>query len=538
MASALARHLRPDSEEAGESQRSEGGDGWKSAEPRQLAFVFADRPQGDKAHDLQDESDGKRFLEHTAKGSSCRESAAGTAAAGRLMEAVASAGNLAQALLKVLRNKGTPGVDGRSVEQVVEEAPALLPELPKSLLQGTYRPGEIRRVGIPKPGGGQRGLGIPNVGDRWVPQAVLQVREPIFEPRFHRSSHGFRAHRGAHTAIAEAKQYLGEGYRVVVDLDLSKFFDRVHHQRLLSRLRQQVGDERIRNLVRRMLKAKVVMPDGTKVSTEEGTPQGGPLSPLLSNIVLDEWDWELERRGLRFVRYADDCNIFVRSQRAGQRVMASTRRFLERRLRLQIHEAKSSVTQPEKVHFLGFRFGTHSGPNVEVLLSAKTKAKLQARILELTPRHWGRSLRACMEGLNEYFQGWIAYFRICTEVGADEFRRYDAHTRRRLRAIVICQKKRSRFLYRHLVRRGASSAPAAGVAYSGRGVWHRSNRPGMTKAYPNHWFRGQLGSLYDRWHMANLPRQSRASFVWPGEMSIQRAGCEARKSGSVRGAAG
>jgi len=429
---------------------------------------------------------------------------------------VASASNLAQALLNVLRNKGAPGVDGRNVEQVVDEAPAFLPELQQSLLAGTYRPGDIRRVWIPKAGGGERGLGIPNVVDRWVQQAVLQVLEPIFEPRFHRSSHGFRANRGAHTAIAEAKQYLGEGYRVVVDLDLSKFFDRVHHQRLLNRLGEQVGDERILNLVRRMLKAKVVMPDGTKVSTEEGTPQGGPLSPLLSNVVLDEWDWELERRGLRFVRYADDCNIFVRSERAGQRVMSSTRHFLERRLRLQINEAKSSVTQPENVHFLGFRFRANSGPAVEVLISAKTKAKLQTRILELTPRRWGSSLRSCMEGLNEYFQGWMAYFRICTDAGAEEFRRYDAHVRRRLRAVVICQRKRSRFLYRHLVGRRASPAQAAGVAYSGRGVWHRSNRPGMTKAYPNAWFHGQLGSLYDRWRVANpLPQvPSQLTLAW------------------------
>ena len=334
----------------------------KSAEPRQLTFVFAVSPQGDKARDSQDESSGKRFLVHTAKGNGRMVPATCTAVARRLLESVASASNLAQALLNVLRNKGAPGVDGRSVEQVAEVAPALLPELRKSLLGGTYQPGDIRRVWIPKPGGGERGLGIPNVVDRWVQQAVLQVLEPIFEPLFHRSSHGFRANRGAHTAIAEAKQYLGEGYHVVVDLDLSKFFDRVHHQRLLNRLGQQVRDNGVLNLVRQMLKAKVVLPDGTKVSTEEGTPQGGPLSPLLSNIVLDEWDWELERRGLRFVRYADDCNIFVRSQRAGERVMASTRRYLENRLRLQINEAKSSVTQPDKVHFLGFRFGTPSVP--------------------------------------------------------------------------------------------------------------------------------------------------------------------------------
>ena len=479
----------------------------KRAEPRQLDFVFADSPQGDKARDPQDESFGKRFLVHTAESSGRMEPATCTAADRRLPEAVGSASNLAQALLNVLRNKGAPGVDGRSVEQVAEEAPALLPELQKSLLEGACRPGDIRRVWIPKSGGGERGLGIPNVVDRWVQQAVLQILEPIFDPLFHRSSHGFRANRGAHTAIAEAKQYLGEGYRIVVDLDLSKFFDRVHHQRLLNRLRQQVGDERILKLVRLMLKAKVVMPDGTKVAREEGTPQGGPLSPLLSNIVLDEWDWELERRGLRLVRYADDCNIFVRGERAGQRVMASTRRFPERRLRLQINDAKSSVTQPEKVHFLGFRFGTESGPKVEVLLSARTKVKLKTRILELTPRRWGSSLQDCIKGLSEYFQGWIGYFRICTESGADEFRRYDAHARRRLRAIVICQRKRSRFLYRHLVKRGASSAQAAGAAYSGRGVWHRSNRPGLTKAYPNDWFRSQLGSLYDRWQMANAPLQ-------------------------------
>jgi group II intron reverse transcriptase/maturase len=238
------------------------------------------------------------------------------------MESVVSACNLAQALLNVLRNKGAPGVDRRSVEQVVDEAPSLLPELQESLLDGTYQPGDIRRVWIPKPGGGERGLGIPNVVDRWVQQAVLQVLEPIFEPRFHHSSHGFRANRGAHTAIAEAKQYLGEGNRVVVDLDLSKFFDRVHHQRLLNRMGQQVSDVRILNLVRQMLKAKVVLPDGTKVSTEEGTPQGGPLSPLLSNIVLDEWDWELEHRGLRFVRYADDCA--PRAQRAEEGPMCVT----------------------------------------------------------------------------------------------------------------------------------------------------------------------------------------------------------------------
>lgn len=444
---------------------------------RQRAFEFADSPQGGKGQDPRDESRGKRFLLHIAQGKSQGHPPIGAAAeATRLLEAVASPPNLARALLNVLSNKGAPGVDVSSVEEVAAQAPTLLPKPRRALLGGDYRPGDIRRVWIPKPGGGQRGLGIPNVVDRWVQQALLQVLEPSFEPTFHPSSHGFRPARGAHTAIAEAKQHLEQGHRFVVDIDLSKFFDRVHHERLLNRLGQRVRDVRILRLVRQMLKAKVVMPDGTKVATEEGTPQGGPLSPLLSNIVLDEWDRELARRGLAFVRYADDCNIFVRSARAGQRVMNSIRRFLEQRLRRRVNEGKSSVTRPEGVHFLGFRFGTSPGGTVEVLLSVRTEERLKARIRELTPPTWGQSLRTGIEELNRYLEGWMGYFRLCTAEGATVFRRYDAHIRRRLRAIVIHQKKRSRFLYRHLLARGSSPQQAAGAAFSRRGVWHRSNR--------------------------------------------------------------
>ncbi len=482
----------------------------RSTGPRQLTFALADSPKGDKDRVPRDESRGKRYLLHTAKGNGRTDPATCITVAdkGRLLESVASAANLARALLNVLRNKGAPGVDGESVEEVADHAPTLLPKLQTALFQDTYRPGDIRRVWIPKQGGGgQRGLGIPNVVDRWVQQAVLQILEPIFEPTFHPSSHGFRPNRGAHTAIAEAKEHIKEGYRVVVDLDLSKFFDRVHHQRLLNRLEQQVHDSRILDLVKRMLTAKVVMPDGTKVATAQGTPQGGPLSPLLSNVVLDEWDQELGRRGLRFVRYADDCNIFVRSERAGQRVMESTRKFLERKLRLQINEEKSSVTSPENVHFLGFRFSVRDGSHVKVKLSTKTKARLSAKIRELTPRSWGHSLKACFEELNEYCRGWMGHFRICTEEGASEFREFDAHLRRRLRAIIIHQKKRARFLYRHLVKQGVSPKQASGAAYSRRGIWHRSNRPGMTKAYPNAWFVPHWTSLYDLWCQANPPEQ-------------------------------
>ena len=273
----------------------------------------ASPPEGGKSGP-SDESVGRDFLLHTANSKTASDLSASAFDASRLLEAVASPANLATALLNVVRNKGAPGVDGRSVKEVLGSARSLLPRLQRAMLDGTYQPGDIRRVWIPKPGGGERGLGIPNVIDQWVQQAVLQVLEPVFEPTFHLSSHGFRPKRGVHTAIAEAKEYVGDGYEVVGDIDLSKFFDRVHHQRLLSRLGQKVTDSRILKLIGRMLKAKVVMPDGTRVSTEEGTPQGGPLSPLLFNVVLDEFDKELARRGLRFVRYADDCNIFVRSR--------------------------------------------------------------------------------------------------------------------------------------------------------------------------------------------------------------------------------
>ncbi len=293
--------------------------------PRQLGLVFADSPQGKptggnprgETHggkptgggltEPPDASGRRSFLRHKARHKKATGPGTGVADTGRLLEGVASEANLAQALLNVVRNKGAPGVDGQTVDAAEAKAPSIIARLRRDLLAGCYLPGDVRRVWLPKPGGGQRGLGIPNVVDRVVQQAVLQVLEPVFEPTFHASSHGFRPKRGAHTAIAEATAYLKDGYQTVVDLDLAKFFDRVHHQRLLARIADRVTDQRMVTLVRQMLKAAVVMPDGTRVAVQEGTPQGGPLSPLLSNIVLDELDGELARRGLRFVRYADDC---------------------------------------------------------------------------------------------------------------------------------------------------------------------------------------------------------------------------------------
>jgi len=422
------------------------------------------------------------------------------------VERAASLPSLARALLHVARNKGAAGVDGQSTDEVVEHARTVLPVLRRELLRGSFRPGDVRRVWIPKPGGGQRGLGIPNVVDRVVQQAVLQILEPIFEPTFHPGSHGFRPRRGAHTAIAEAKEYVGNGLTTVVDIDLSKFFDRVNHQRLLNRLGQRVDDGRVLRLVHRMLKAKVVLPDGTRVSSDEGTPQGGPLSPLLSNIVLDELDWELDRRGLRFVRYADDCNIFVGSERAGLRVMDSTRKFIERRLRLKVNDEKSSVDRPDKLHFLGFRLVPGRDGEVQVHISARTRQRLDTRIRELTPRKWGRSLTTCFAAVSSYARGWTAYYSICTEEGAELFKRFDAHIRRRLRVIIIRQKgKRPRFLYRHLRRRDVSEGAAARAAYRRCGIWKRSNLPGLTRGYGNAWFDEHVTLLWPEWLRLNPP---------------------------------
>jgi RNA-directed DNA polymerase len=477
------------------------------AESRQLTFVFADSPQGDGPAALTDVSRGKAWLAHKAEVKEGNDPAAWTVDPSRLLESVASVPNLAQALLNVARNKGAAGVDGCSVDEVLGVAPKLLPYLRRELLAGTYRPGDIRRVWIPKPGGGQRGLGIPNVVDRWVQQAVLQALQPIFEPTFHTSSHGFRPGRGAQTAIDEAKKYLTEGFSITVDIDLSKFFDRVHHQRLLNRLAQRVSDGRILKLVHRMLKAKVVLPEGTRITTEEGTPQGGPLSPLLSNIVLDELDWELARRGLRFVRYADDFSVFVRSERAGRRVMDSIRKFIEGRLRLVVNEEKSSVSRPNDLTILGFHLGRTSAGKVTVSLSTRTEARLDTRIRELTPRTWGQAVAECIENVNSYLRGWFGYFRLCTEEGIGSFGRFDAHIRRRIRALTIRQKKRPRHLYRHLLARGVPGGPAAKTAFQRRGIWHRSVSYGIHKAYPNAWFADRLLSLKGEWQRLHPPEQ-------------------------------
>jgi len=427
------------------------------------------------------------------------------------MEEVAE--RLEEAFWKVAANQGAPGPDRQSIEYVQEHLPELLPGLCKAMLEGSYRPGEIRRVWIPKAGGGQRGLGIPNVVDRMVQEAIRLVLEPVYEPTFHKSSHGFRPNRSCQTAIAEARGYVEEGYEWVVDLDLEKFFDRVNHQRLMGRLSQRLEDKPLLALIGRMLKAKVIMPDGVNVSTEEGVPQGGPLSPLLSNIVLSELDEELARRGHRFVRYADDCNIYVRSKRAGERVMASVASFIKRRLRLKVNENKSAVAQPETRHFLGYRMQPVKGGRAEILLSERSEKRLNERIRELTARTKGRSLNATITEVNGYLQGWLGHFRVCTPGVERSIQSADAHIRRRLRAIVLKHWKTKRTTARRLIQLGIKRKTAWRNVYDGRqSIWALSHNPAVDRGLRNAYFakRG-LESLLDRfrkfWAAINAPVQ-------------------------------
>jgi group II intron reverse transcriptase/maturase len=419
------------------------------------------------------------------------------------MEEVASPENLRRAFERVWVNKGAPGPDRKTIEWVRARLDWILPAVIRDLRSGRYQPGMVRRVWIPKAGGGERGLGIPNVVDRMIQQAVLQVMEPHWEPTFHASSHGFRPGRSCHTAIAEARMHLSKGFDWVVDLDLEKFFDRVPHDRLMSRLETRIRDRALLGLIRRMLKAKVVMPDGVVVGTEEGTPQGGPLSPLLSNIVLDELDRELSRRGYRFVRYADDCNIYVGSERAGKRVMESVTRFIESRLRLKVNLAKSAVARPEERHFLGFRIRRKPGStSTEVWLSKRSKERIYENIRRLTPRTWGRSLSDCIRRLNVFLSGWFGFFRICTVSEVATFDSIDGHIRRRLRAIVLRHWKRRRSISRRILRARGKPGAARSIYRGRRSWWALSHHTAVETALPNRIFeeRGlrSIGWMLDR----------------------------------------
>jgi group II intron reverse transcriptase/maturase len=389
-----------------------------------------------------------------------------------LLEVALRRENLLQAWKQVRANKGAAGVDGLDIDQTAAMLRISWPAIRDSLREGTYRPQPVRRVMIPKPGGGERELGIPTVLDRLIQQALLQVLQPILDPTFSQHSYGFRPGRSAHDAVLAAQSFVQSGRRIVVDVDLEKFFDRVDHDILIDRLRKKIPDPGVIRLVRAYLNADIVDGDAT-IKRTRGTPQGGPLSPLLANLLLDEVDKELERRGHAFCRYADDCNVYVRSQRAGERVMALLRR-LYGRLHLTVNETKSAVASVFGRKFLGYAFFKAPGRVVKRRVADKAIKAFKERIRELTPRVTGRSLKAVAERLRIFVRGWKAYFRLAQTPRV--WQRLDEWMRHRLRAIQLKQWKHSRTIFRELTVRGAKPDVALQVAANARRWWRNSGK--------------------------------------------------------------
>jgi RNA-directed DNA polymerase len=412
---------------------------------------------------------------------------------GELMDAVCERGNLWRAYDRVLKNKGAAGVDGIGIAEFKEHLKQHWPTIKAKLLAGEYMPAPVRRVDIPKPQGGVRTLGIPTLTDRLIQQALHQVLSPIFEAEFSESSYGFRPGRNAHQAVKAAKQYVAEGRRIVVDMDLEKFFDRVNHDLLMQKLSTKIDDGRVLRLIRRYLEAGM-MADGMVSQRTEGTPQGGPLSPLLSNILLTELDRELERRGHAFCRYADDCNIYVKSKEAGERVMASITRFLADTLKLTVNAAKSAVARPWERKFLGYSLTWHKTPRLRI---APTSLKRQEdKIREVLKGAQGRSLKKVIEELNPILRGWAAYFKLTeTRRALDEL---DSWIRRKLRCILWRQWKRPYTRAKNLMKVGLTEARAFRSAFNQRGPWWNSGASHMNQAFPKSFFdRLGLVSLLD-----------------------------------------
>lgn len=411
-----------------------------------------------------------------------------------LMEKICEPKNLNLAYKRVKANKGAAGVDGMTVDGIRDYITSHREQFLKLLKTGSYRPQPVREVEIPKPGGGIRQLGIPTVIDRLVQQAILQVLQPIFEAKFSKSSFGFRPGRSAHQAVLQARSYVQAGKRMVVDIDLEKFFDRVNHDILMSKLAKEIGDKRLLKIIRAFLNAGI-MRQGVCIERAEGTPQGGPLSPLLSNIMLDELDKELEKRGHTFSRYADDCNIYVKTLEAGKRVMVSIKQFLHERLRLKVNEGKSSVSKVTERQFLGFRILQNGKINV----SKKSERRMKDGVRAITKRNRGRSLEQVIFELNRKLGGWVNYFKLIDR--PEQLRGLDGWVRRKLRCYRLKQRKRNYPIAQFLIGLGVTRHSAWNTAKSGKGWWRLSATPALQQAMSNAWFEEQ--------GLINLERRAR-----------------------------
>ena len=399
----------------------------------------------------------------------------------RLFENLCSSFYLGIGFILVKRNRGKPGIDGVSIADFEANLEEELSQLQQELSNWTYQPSPVRRVEIPKPGGkGMRLLGIPTVRDRVVQATLKLLLEPIFDPHFSPHSYGFRPGRSQHQAVEAAQRIVNSGKPYVVDIDLSKFFDRIHHDRLIARMGEKVTDKRILRLVGLMLRSGIMI-NGVVIPSQEGAMQGGPLSPLLSNIVLDELDQELERRGLEFCRFADDCNIFVKSQKAAERVMEKVSQFIEKKLKLKVNQEKSQVALSDKVKFLGFTV-----VNGTIAIAHKALQTAMDKVKALTPRGTHKKLEPTLDKINQWYVGWSNYYSLTNY--PSQLHKIEAHIRRRLRSRLVSQQKRKQHLYRNLVKRGVPRKQASKTVFSNNKRWVLSNARAVTRAYPNSWF--------------------------------------------------
>ena len=412
-----------------------------------------------------------------------------------LLNQILSRENMLQALKRVEQNKGSHGVDMMPVQNLRQHIVENWLSIKEAILKGTYEPMPVRRVEIPKPDGGVRLLGIPTVTDRLIQQAIAQVLSKVYDPTFSENSYGFRPNRNAHDAVRKAKEYIRDGHRWVVDMDLEKFFDKVNHDRLMSTLAKRIQDKPLLKLIRKYLQSGVMI-NGVVSSTLEGTPQGGPLSPLLSNIVLDELDKELERRGHKFVRYADDCNIYVKSKRAGLRTMASIQRFIEGKLRLKVNEKKSAVDRPWKRKFLGFSFTFHKEPKVRI--AKESLKRMKNKVREITSRKMPYPMEYRIQKLNQYLMGWCGYFALADTKSI--FLELDKWIRRRLRMCLWKNWKKPKTKIRNLIQLGVPQWQAYEWGNTRKSYWRISNSPILHRTLGNSYWRNQgLKSLEARY---------------------------------------